>query len=287
MRRKNNSFIIITIFLIILGITLGYALIQSDIEINGLTNIGNNTWDIHFANVVVSENSLTPVSGATINPQDNTKINYTIVLDKPGDFYEFTVDIVNAGTLPGEISLSTVSGIDPTYEDIIEYSINYTNGNPIQVGDILNDGESKTIRVRTYFSEDIDVDELPEDDFNLNLVLNITYIQADERELTTTRLVQQLKTENSSCFTKYEGQVTDQVGLTTTANNIYFNNCTDKRNIIFGGFCWEVIRTTETGGMKLLYNGEPVNGKCESTRGNHKGIIGTRGEEKNLNFCAK
>lgn len=33
-------------------------------------------------------------------------------------------------------------------------------------------------------------------------------------------------------------------------------------NIIFGEKCWFAIRTTETGGVKLIYNGNPVNGQC-------------------------
>lgn len=80
--------------------------------------------------------------------------------------------------------------------------------------------------------------------------------------------------DTSSCMVKYEGQVTDQVGVTTNAHNVYFNKCSDKRNIIFGDFCWQMIRTTETGGIKMIYNGEPVSGKCLSTRGDHTGIVG-------------
>ena len=91
-----------------------------------------------------------------------------------------------------------------------------------------------------------------------------------------------LSKEENSCMPKYEGQVTDQVGQTVTATNVYFDKCADKRNIIFGGFCWQVIRTTETGGTKIIYNGEPVDGKCESTRENHKGIVGRIGSTQNL-----
>ena len=29
--------------------------------------------------------------------------------------------------------------------------------------------------------------------------------------------------------------------------------------------CWKIIRTTETGGVKLIYNGTPTDGKCEAT----------------------
>lgn len=39
----------------------------------------------------------------------------------------------------------------------------------------------------------------------------------------------------------------------------------EKNNVIFGGFCWEMIRTTDTGGVKIIYNGVPVDGKCTST----------------------
>ena len=79
--------------------------------------------------------------------------------------------------------------------------------------------------------------------------------------------------DNDTCITKYTGQVTDQVGETVTASNVYFNKCADKRNIIFANMCWQMVRTTETGGIKMIYNGDVVDGKCESTRVDHKGIV--------------
>ena len=45
----------------------------------------------------------------------------------------------------------------------------------------------------------------------------------------------------------------------------------DKNNVIFAGHCWQMIRTTDTGGVKMIYNGEVEDGKCLSTRGNHVG----------------
>ena len=86
--------------------------------------------------------------------------------------------------------------------------------------------------------------------------------------------LEELSKEINTCITKYDGKVTDEVGKTVNASNVYINKCTDKRNVIFGGFCWQIVRTTETEGTKLIYNGEPVNGKCEKTRGNHRGLKG-------------
>ena len=45
----------------------------------------------------------------------------------------------------------------------------------------------------------------------------------------------------------------------------------DKNNVIFAGHCWQMIRTTDTGGVKMIYNGEADDGKCLNTRGNHVG----------------
>ena len=39
-------------------------------------------------------------------------------------------------------------------------------------------------------------------------------------------------------------------------------NVLKKNNVIFANFCWQIIRTTDTGGVKLIYNGTPSNGKC-------------------------
>ena len=45
----------------------------------------------------------------------------------------------------------------------------------------------------------------------------------------------------------------------------------DMNNVIFANHCWQMIRTTDTGGVKMIYNGEPEDDKCLNTRGNHVG----------------
>lgn len=45
------------------------------------------------------------------------------------------------------------------------------------------------------------------------------------------------------------------------------NEVQNKNNVIFAGFCWQMLRTTDTGGVKMIYNGEPDNnGKCGADR---------------------
>ncbi len=55
----------------------------------------------------------------------------------------------------------------------------------------------------------------------------------------------------------------------------YYRGAVTDNNVKFGGFCWKIVRTTETGGVKLIYNGSPdTNGYCSNTTG-EKTQIGT------------
>ena len=47
---------------------------------------------------------------------------------------------------------------------------------------------------------------------------------------------------------------------------MYFRGDVDNNHVKFGGFCWLIVRTTETGGVKLVYDGVPdANGYCQNT----------------------
>lgn len=47
----------------------------------------------------------------------------------------------------------------------------------------------------------------------------------------------------------------------------YYRGDVNNNNVIFGGFCWQIVRTTDTGGIKMIYNGKVTgNGTtCENT----------------------
>ena len=56
-----------------------------------------------------------------------------------------------------------------------------------------------------------------------------------------------------------------------TENNpnpiMYYRGAVQNNNVKFANFCWKIVRTTETGGVKLIYNGKPnASGECTATR---------------------
>ena len=64
----------------------------------------------------------------------------------------------------------------------------------------------------------------------------------------------------------YNGPVTETYGNTLDDVELYYYKLGDRNNIIFGGFCWQMVRTTATGGIKIIYNGVPsAEGQCFNT----------------------
>ena len=92
---------------------------------------------------------------------------------------------------------------------------------------------------------------------------------------------------------EYEGEHQDSMDPTKSTEKIYHwygsnaENGTaiqDKFNVVFAGQCWQMIRTTDTGGVKMIYNGEAENNQCLSTRGKHVGYRLRTSQSLNSNY---
>ena len=75
-------------------------------------------------------------------------------------------------------------------------------------------------------------------------------------------------------------------GTENDKNPIYYYRgaADNNNNVLFANFCWKIVRTTETGGIKLIYNGVPSNGICNNTGDSTQ--IGTSAFNTNSNSPA-
>ena len=176
MKRNNKQVTTYFILLALLLIGVIYAILQANLQINGTAKIGANTWDIHFDNIQVNENSVSIGSGdsaATIDPENDCKVDFEVTLSLPGDFYEFTVDVVNAGTIDGMIQTYTIPNV-PNY---LDYTITYADGMSLAENQLLSAGATETYKARLEFRNDLD--ELPDAE-TLSTSFEVVYVQADE-----------------------------------------------------------------------------------------------------------
>ncbi len=178
---KSNTLLIVGILLIIGVITVGYATLQTVLNINGTANIGGATWNIHFENIeettetnVIASTSPTAVGTSTIN------LSYSVNLVKPGDMYQFTADIVNSGSIDAKLSGLVLSNL-PTGMDYITYTVTYADGSPIEDDDVIpaNNNNSRKILVTVEFDRDLaEGENLSETTTALDLDDEFTFVQA-------------------------------------------------------------------------------------------------------------
>ena len=173
---KHSAYLIIVFFLAIF-IGIGYSFLNSSLSLSWVTKISKNTWNVHFENINVKEGSITDGS-ATIS-EDTAIVNFQVPLKQPGEYYEFSVDVKNSGTIDAKINSIVNSSLTEAQQQYLEYTVNYENGQEIKQGDILKANESSKIVIKVKYRDDITENNLPTEDQNLNLTFNINYVQAD------------------------------------------------------------------------------------------------------------
>jgi len=183
-RRRKNKYAkrLILMLLVLVSFSVGYAYLNKSLSIEGTTTVAKTTWNVRFQNIQVFDNNAI-VETAPALLDNATKVSFAINLDKPGDSYGFTVDVVNSGTVDAKLSSISLTDELQNKTNYLDYSLTYIDGVEIQEGDALKAGEHETIKFKAYFKKDITASDLESDDTVLNLVLKATYSQSDGTEV--------------------------------------------------------------------------------------------------------
>ena len=158
-KRKLNYLLVIVLLLLV---SVGYAVLSINLNIVGSSQISAPTWDIHWENVSVKTGSVS-ASTPTIDT-NKTTVNYSVTLTIPGEFYEFTVDAVNAGTIDGMVSVvsNKLNNVEiTTLPNYLEYNISYDDGVDIAPNHLLAANSSEKYKVHVGYKKDISVSDIP------------------------------------------------------------------------------------------------------------------------------
>ena len=181
MKKKNKSLYVILIVLVIFGVSVGYAAMNRMLIITGNSEVKQNTWDLHFENIQVRNGSVEADSLPVIDATTKSTVNFNVMLNLPGDFYEFTVDVVNKGTIDAMIeSITKTPELTAEQQKYLNYIIEYQNGEQIASKQLVEKSSFVRIMVRVEYRSDITENDLPTTSQNLNLGFILNYVQADD-----------------------------------------------------------------------------------------------------------
>ena len=261
---KKKASIVVAILLL----AVGFAAVSTTLIINGSAKIGENTDDFSviftkatldgtdvYANVISQDKKT-----ITFETSDLKTLNQTSVLN-----YEVTNNSANYDA-EVQVNCKVKDETQAKYTSIK----NELEGNAtiIKAKETLNG--ILTVTLNKTATEEVKEEYVCELTFNA--------VERNDLGVAPINLYSMIK-DNADTTTVIDYKVNSKTSGTNgiyttiqTEGNVpvyYYRGAADKinNNIIFNNMCWKIIRTTETGGIKIIYNGTPRDGKCETQTG--------------------
>lgn len=196
---RNNGpkkIALVTLVVAIVGLTVAFAMLSSNLNISGSAYVDPVKWGIYFDElsdgVTYNKATLDANTKAEIMTDSNgakTKIgNMKVNLSIPGDKVVYTVDLVNEGTIPVEIA--GITKPDMKY-DFITFKVTYTGTNDeVSKGDVIeagSDGEPAVYNLTITINYDKElVNELPTEELQIGLSYELEFKQTENSVNRTT-----------------------------------------------------------------------------------------------------
>ena len=277
----NKKMLLIITFLLIMctGISISYAFFKvASSNNNANTNVTINganlcmSLQLSSSNVTLSNEYAVPVSDAKALSSDTYKTSVTIT-NNCNTSQSFNLLLVpnSSNTMPikalkyalVEEGVTPTSGTLISNEYILDSTIqkqllaikNETLKNGFSVGSGTVSSGTKTYNLYLWIDKDegslgngSTMDKILNAYLTLGSGSTIGNLKVDLYHTIENRY-----NKDKTYLGLYNGE-----GADTYANPVYYyKGNVENNNVLFGGFCWKIVRTTETGGVKLIYNGSP------------------------------
>ena len=175
--RKVLTLGLCLILVCVFTLTIAYAALNAVLTIQGTAQVSSADWDIHLANPKVTNGSVTTTVPTLTSGKSLT---FSTTLNMPGDFYEFTVDVVNSGSIDAMIEKVTKTPeLTADQAKYLKYEVSYANGESIANKQEIAAGVTMPIKVRVEYRKDLVASDLPTGQVVLDLSLTLDYIQSD------------------------------------------------------------------------------------------------------------
>ena len=297
---KNKKITLIIVFLSValVSLTIGYALMSSNLKINTTGMVTPASWRIHFIDSSSTTQGSATVSGLP-EKTDTTELSYNCTLTKPGDQCRVDATIKNDGDINAKLAL--ITKLDPTYtgtdEDIAlmkentVYNVKYNNidsSTILSKNPTLTPGSEATVTI--VFGYKMGATTLPSNTISVsNLGLQLLYEQINtsdnnnpqgEEDILYRRLIAKEASDKtyetgikeisakgnpdfSEISTTDDGMyaMKDDVGT-----SYYYRGAVPDNWVSFAGFLWRVIRVNGDNTVRMIYSGTKASHTGEGTQ---------------------
>lgn len=186
MEKRNNRYLIAIIVLLVavVSLSIGFAFTDIDLSINGGVTTKATKWDVHFKETknINSSATTTVASPAAVDSENPLTASYTVTLTKPGDFYEFDIDVINGGDFDAKlksIAMTSTTSIAYLNHEVTYGTTTYTAAtNTVNGNTLAANGGTETIHVSVEYVQPSSENDLPQTDQTQTYTVTLTYTQA-------------------------------------------------------------------------------------------------------------
>ncbi len=203
MKKSNFKYKRIGIMALVLCMGVGFAYLTSSLTITGRGHVKKTTWNVYFDNVNILKGQDLATLEPTTTGRSTTTLNYSVNFNIPGDTFQFTVDVVNTGTIDAMINLIDNTVLTAEQQKIASYTITYADDTPLATKNFLGASKRDTFKVTISYRRDMNIEDLPEETEPINFSLGLQYSQAKEAD---SRANSNLAVKNLANSADYNGE---------------------------------------------------------------------------------
>ena len=305
---RKRLFIILTILsIVILGIGGTFAYLTASATATNITQIksgnltmtidgGGNTNATFMPSKCTSEYAIKKKIVATSSNTSGGKVSFSIGMNiatlsddlkRSTMKYALTTSadscssgVVALGNFKGKSAGDDVWLVKNDYDNITQTSNNYTKTYYLYIW--LDESETENID-----GGNISVNMKGTSSNNPNLTTEVDLSLGDPGTLYYDIMSSADKTTTINFAQTSAASNTNGIYMTKDTDSgipVYYYRGNVDNHLLFANFCWKIVRTTETGGLKLIYDGVPTDGQCNNTEGDS--IIGDSKFNTNRNSPA-
>lgn len=157
-RNPAMNILIVAIIFSVIALSIAFAALQTSLQIVGTATIPEGTkWEVKFTNLsnpIINGITSSDIKEAVLS---STMFKLKVELGKPFDSVTYTFNVENTGTIDAKISSIVTPNITTLKANDLSYSFTYVdesgNESDIKVGDTLNVGEKKKLKLSIKYDE--------------------------------------------------------------------------------------------------------------------------------------
>lgn len=237
--KKKRVIVIVSLCVLLLIMSAGYAAFSSVLNIKGTSSITSN-WDIKITNVKIKN-----TNGSAENTKDPIWDNLTATVEAdlydPGDYVEYEITIENKGNLNAKLSKISMS-------DVNDSPIKFTTSG-VTEGDNLNTNSSATLTVKIEY--DSSAGKVSED-VSSELTITLEYVQANVDNSGIAFPGMQIDDLKSLVVTTGDGLYLDTYGTKDGYKRYVYKGANPDNYITFNNELWRIISIETDGTLKIM-----------------------------------